>query len=187
MMSRSASSAASSTVWPERAGTASSDLGGLRARNGEASTDPPAAAALRRRRRRGHGSARQTGWTLLRLGQSGDAPTPRMQLHLPIPDLPRPAEHPVVRTHPETGRRSLYINPWFTERFTDMTPAESRPLIEYLSAEATRPENVYRHRWRRHDVLMWDNRVAMHYAVRDYDENAVRIMHRTTAAGDRPV
>jgi len=106
---------------------------------------------------------------------------------LPIADLPQPAEHPVVRTHPGTGRKSLFINPWFTESFAGMTAAESRPLIDFLCAEATKPENVYRHRWRRHDVLMWDNRVAMHYAVRDYDENAVRIMHRTTAAGDRPV
>lgn len=105
---------------------------------------------------------------------------------LPIATVPDPVEHPVVRTHPDTGRPALFVNPWFTERFSDMTVAESRPLIEFLSGEATRPENVYRHRWRRHDVLMWDNRAAMHYAVRDFDERAVRIMHRTTAAGDRP-
>lgn len=105
---------------------------------------------------------------------------------LPITDVPPPAEHPVVRTHPETGRRALFINEYFTQRFTGMTVEESRPLIEFLCAHATRPENVYRHRWRAGDVLMWDNRCAMHYAVRDYDDTMPRLMHRTTAAGDRP-
>lgn len=105
----------------------------------------------------------------------------------PIASVPEPIEHPVVRTHPGNGCLALYVNPWFTERFAGMTVAESRPLLDYLAAEATRPENVYRHRWRRHDVVMWDNRAAMHYAVRDYDEHQVRILHRTTAVGDRPV
>jgi taurine dioxygenase len=68
-----------------------------------------------------------------------------------------------------------------------MTVEESRPLIQYLCARATRPENIYRHRWRNGDVLMWDNRCAMHYAVLDYDETMPRLMHRTTAKGDRPV
>jgi taurine dioxygenase len=106
---------------------------------------------------------------------------------LPINDIPDPMEHPVVRTHPETGRKAIFVNEYFTERFTGMTVEESRPLIAYLCARATRPENVYRHRWRNGDVLMWDNRCAMHYAVRDYDETMPRLMHRTTAAGDRPV
>lgn len=104
----------------------------------------------------------------------------------PITEVPPAALHPVVRTHPESGRRALYINEYFTQNFEDMTVAESRPLIEYLCAHASRPENVYRHRWRAGDVLMWDNRCAMHYAVRDYDESMPRLMHRTTAAGDRP-
>jgi len=105
----------------------------------------------------------------------------------PIAEVPDAVEHPVVRTHPGSGRLALYINPWFTERFAGMTHEESRPLIDFLCTEATRPENVYRHRWRPRDVVMWDNRAAMHYAVRDYDETMVRIMHRTTALGDRPV
>jgi taurine dioxygenase len=105
----------------------------------------------------------------------------------PITSVPAPAEHPVVRTHPGNGRLALYVNPWFTERFSGMTAEESRPLLDFLAVHATRPENVYRHRWRQHDVVMWDNRAAMHYAVRDYDESQVRIMHRTTALGDRPV
>ncbi len=106
---------------------------------------------------------------------------------IPINNIPDPAEHPVVRTHPGTGRKALYINDYFTERFTGMTVEESRPLIQYLCARATRQENIYRHRWRNGDVLMWDNRCAMHYAVLDYDETMPRLMHRTTAKGDRPV
>ena len=106
---------------------------------------------------------------------------------LPIPDVPPPVTHPVVRTHPESGRRALYVNPYFTRRFSGMRDDESRPLLDYLCAEAVRPENVYRHRWRKGDVLMWDNRCAMHYAVMDYDDSMMRLMHRTTAAGDRPV
>ncbi len=97
-----------------------------------------------------------------------------------------PAEHPAVRTHPETGRRALYVNDYFTHRFGDMTEAESRPLLDLLIAHATRPENVYRHRWRKGDVIMWDNRCTMHYALYDYGPSEVRVMHRTTAAGDRP-
>ena len=96
------------------------------------------------------------------------------------------AVHPVVREHPETGRKALYVNPHYTSHFTGWTPEESRPLLDMLTARATRPENVFRHRWRVGDVLMWDNRCAMHYAVRDYDDTMPRLMHRTTAAGDRP-
>ena len=93
----------------------------------------------------------------------------------------------MVRTHPDTGRKALYINPYFTSHFAGMTVEESRPLIDYLSTRATRHENIYRHRWRQGDVLMWDNRSAMHYAILDYDEKMPRLMHRTTATGDRPV
>lgn len=103
-----------------------------------------------------------------------------------IAQVPDPVSHPVVRTHPGSAKLALYVNPWFTQCFEGMTVAESRPLLDFLAAEATRPENVYRHRWRQRDVVMWDNRAAMHYAVRDYDEDRIRIMHRTTALGDRP-
>jgi len=68
-----------------------------------------------------------------------------------------------------------------------MTREESQPLLEYLYARATRHVNIYRHKWRVGDVLMWDNRCAMHYAVRDYDDSLTRYLHRSTAAGDRPV
>lgn len=95
--------------------------------------------------------------------------------------------HPAVRTHPDTGRKALYINPYYTTRFADMDEDESQPLIDFLSARATRPENVYRHHWRPRDVVLWDNRCTMHYAVYDYDDTQPRKMHRTTAAGNRPV
>ena len=105
---------------------------------------------------------------------------------LPIIDIPPPSRHPVVRTHAVTNRKALYVNPYFTSQFNEMTRDESRPLLEYLYARAARPENVYRHSWSQGDLLMWDNRCAMHYAVYDYDDSQPRLMHRTTARGDRP-
>ncbi len=86
-----------------------------------------------------------------------------------------------------TGRRALFVNPSFTIAFDGMTREESAPLLAFLSEHATWPENVFRHAWRQGDVVMWDNRCTMHYAVHDYDETMPRLMHRTTAAGDRPV
>ena len=92
------------------------------------------------------------------------------------------------RPHPPgSDRRALFVNPYYTSHFVGMTREESQPLLEYLYARATRHENIYRHKWRVGDVLMWDNRCAMHYAVRDYDDCLTRYLHRTTAAGDRPV
>ncbi|MEQ9641244.1 MAG: TauD/TfdA family dioxygenase [Alphaproteobacteria bacterium] len=102
-------------------------------------------------------------------------------------DTPEPATHPVVRTHPESGKKALYTNPAYTTRFADMTAAESAPLLEFLNAQATRSENVYRHQWRAGDLVLWDNRSTMHYAIYDYDDTQPRLMHRTTAAGDVPV
>ena len=102
-------------------------------------------------------------------------------------DVPPPATHPVVRRHPETGRPALYTNTFFTSRFTGMTVRESRPLLELIEEIATQPDNVYRHRWRAGDVVMWDNRCAMHYAHYDYDSDEPRRMHRTTAGGERPL
>ena len=106
---------------------------------------------------------------------------------LPISEVPPPNLHPVVRQLPETKGEALFVNPHFTTGFEDMTEAESAPLLNYLTAHATRPENIYRHRWTPGDVLLWDNRAVMHYAVRDYDESMPRRMQRTTAAGDVPV
>jgi len=102
-------------------------------------------------------------------------------------DVPPPATHPVVRRHPATGRPALYTNTFFTANFTGMTARESRPLLELIEQIATEPDNVYRHRWQPGDVVMWDNRCAMHYANYDYDPGEPRRMHRTTAGGERPI
>ena len=102
-----------------------------------------------------------------------------------IKHVPKLVIHPVVRTHPQTGRKALFINPYYTKRFEGWTLEESRLWINWLTKRATRIENTYRHRWRKGDLLMWDNSCAMHYAIYDYGSNP-RLMHRTTAAGDRP-
>jgi taurine dioxygenase len=94
-------------------------------------------------------------------------------------------EHPVIRTHPETGKKSLFVNKMFTTRFKNMTPDESKPILEYLSVHAIRPEFQCRFRWEKDSVAFWDNRCTMHYAMNDYYQYR-RIMNRITVAGDRP-
>jgi len=96
------------------------------------------------------------------------------------------AAHPLVRTHAETGAESLYVNPGFTSHVEGFDSDESRWLLEPLYAHATRPEYLYRHNWREGDMLVWDNRSLMHYAVADYGD-APRYMERTTCIGERPV
>ena len=93
--------------------------------------------------------------------------------------------HPLVRTHPETGRKALYISPTHFSRLEGMTKDESKPLLDFLSAHATRPEFTCRFRWRNGSVAFWDNRCTMHYAVNDFPESR-RIMQRVTLQGDRP-
>ncbi|MGY1772873.1 TauD/TfdA dioxygenase family protein [Blastococcus sp. SYSU D00813] len=97
-----------------------------------------------------------------------------------------PVEHPVVRVHPETGRRSLFVNPGFTSHVAGVSEAESRGLLDLFYAHLTKPEHVVRHRWSAGDVAMWDNRSTLHYANRDYG-GFRRIMHRVTLRGDVPV
>jgi taurine dioxygenase len=95
------------------------------------------------------------------------------------------SEHPVVRTHPETGRKALYVNVAHTLRFADWTEEESRPLLRYLFEHAVRPEFTCRFQWRVGSLAMWDNRCAMHNPVNDYHGHT-RTMHRITLAGDVP-
>ena len=96
------------------------------------------------------------------------------------------AEHPVVRTHPETGRKSLYVNVAHTLRFADMTEAESAPLLQYLHQHQVRPEFTCRFSWAVGSMAFWDNRCALHNPVNDY-HGYRRVMHRITLAGTRPV
>ena len=98
---------------------------------------------------------------------------------------PMSAEHPAVRTHPETGKRALYVNIAHTARFSDMTEEESAPILNYLFQHQTRPEFTCRFRWQPGSVAFWDNRCAQHNPVNDY-HGFRRIMHRITLAGDTP-
>jgi taurine dioxygenase len=93
-----------------------------------------------------------------------------------------PVAQPVVRVHPETGRKALYIGEK-VKRFDGWTEEESQPVIEFLVRHATRPEFLYRHQWRKNDIVAWDNRCVMHQALGDFDETQLRHMERTTVLG----
>ncbi|MEK9671831.1 MAG: TauD/TfdA family dioxygenase [Rhodospirillaceae bacterium] len=95
-------------------------------------------------------------------------------------------EHPIARTHPETGKKAIYVNEGFTGRIVGLSDNESRDLLEKLFEHTTQDQFIYRHKWRQGDVVMWDNRCTMHRAT-DYDLSQERSMHRTTIEGTRPV
>lgn len=97
-----------------------------------------------------------------------------------------PVTHPVVRTHPVSGRRGLFVNDGFTTHINELTAAESRALLALLYAHSSKPEFVVRWKWRDGDVAFWDNRLTQHYATDDY-RPARRVMHRATIVGDRPI
>lgn len=96
--------------------------------------------------------------------------------------------HPVVRVHPETGERALFVNPGFTSHLVDVTPRESRAVLNLLYEEITRPEYTVRFRWEPGSVAFWDNRATAHLAPRDIEHLDVeRRLHRVTLIGDVPV
>lgn len=101
---------------------------------------------------------------------------------LPIPD----ATHPMVRTHTETGRKSLYISPRFVVGIHGMDDAEAQPLLDELFEHQIRAEFRYRHNWRRGDLLMWDNSCLIHIGRGNIKPPGIRHMHRTMVLGDRP-
>ena len=95
------------------------------------------------------------------------------------------AEHPVVRTHPETGAKILYVNYGHTIRFKGMTEEESAPILNYLYKHQSRPEFCCAFRWKKGSIAFWDNRSTQHNPINDYDGHK-RVMHRVTIAGDSP-
>jgi alpha-ketoglutarate-dependent taurine dioxygenase len=108
------------------------------------------------------------------------APTPEEQAAMP------PVWHPLVRRHPVTGRKSLYISSIYNDAVEGMDDAAARRLIEDLTAFSAQPKYMYRHAWEPDDVLMWDNRCTVH-AVTPHDPDERRVMHRTTIVGREPV
>lgn len=110
-----------------------------------------------------------------RLGKSAE------ELHAKYP----PMEHPVVRTHPETGERALYVNAGFTTHIKGLAAKESEWLLSHLYAQAAIPEHQCRFRWQVNSIAFWDNRASQHYAASDYFP-AYRAMERVTIAGDKP-
>jgi alpha-ketoglutarate-dependent taurine dioxygenase len=97
----------------------------------------------------------------------------------------RPVLHPVVREHPETGRRGLFVNRNFTTQILGMSPVESDGLLQTLYRHCETPEFALRHRWEQGTVAFWDNRATIHYATDDYGDD-LRIVHRVTLRGDLP-
>ena len=111
-------------------------------------------------------------------GQSADAQAERK---------PEPVLQPLVRTNPDNGARALYFHPVKTENIVGMAPDESQKLLDDLLARSVRDELVYRHKWRRGDMLLWDNRAAMHRAHFDYDPSEYRLLYRVLVRGEVPV
>jgi taurine dioxygenase len=95
-------------------------------------------------------------------------------------------EHPLVRTHPETGRKGLYLNPNRLDRIVGLERAESDALLDELADEARKPQHHHGHVWTAGDIVVWDNRATMHRVVIDYPVGEKRIMHRVLIEGDRP-
>jgi taurine dioxygenase len=100
--------------------------------------------------------------------------------------VPDAVLHPLVRTHPESGRKSIYLNPIRVEGIVGLTENEALNLLDELLAHATHPQYEYRHRWRSGDLVMWDNRCLLHKANGDYDMGQTRYLYRIMLKGDAP-
>ena len=123
----------------------------------------------------------ERGWgKTVRREEGGDERMRELNAALP------PMSHPVVRTHPETGRKSLFVNKYYTTHINELSDRESDTLLAMLFAHAVTPEFQVRYRWGVNDLAFWDNRSTLHYASRDYGGQH-RLMHRVTLQGDRPV
>jgi len=116
------------------------------------------------------------------LGRRVQEHTPSEQQFSSVPDV----EAPVVRTHPVTGRKALFVNEAHTSRLAGMDAEEGGALLEALYRHIVRPEFTYRHHWRAGDLLMWDNCAVQHRATFDYELPLRRLMHRTTVRGSVP-
>ena len=126
-----------------------------------------------------HSSRHAFGRTAYRIQQHSDDVGDR----LGNPDAAtQDADHPVVIRHPMSGRKALYVNPGFTIRFSGWSDEESRPLLEYLYRQATKPEYTCRFHWRENSLAFWDNRATWHQALNDYPGQR-RLMHRITIEG----
>jgi taurine dioxygenase len=95
-----------------------------------------------------------------------------------------PVAHPMVRVHPETGKKALYVSEMTTTGIVGLTDEEAQPILEYLYMHCVRAEFTYRHKWQVHDLLCWDNRCTMHLALSDYDIEIPRKLYRTTLLGE---
>jgi len=116
-------------------------------------------------------------------GASADRPADLSERLGNVEAATQDAVHPVVITHPRSGRKSLYVNPGFTVRFDGWTVEESAPLLQYLYRHISKPEFTYRFQWAPGSLAFWDNRCTWHYAVNDY-HGARRLLHRITLEGE---
>jgi taurine dioxygenase len=113
-------------------------------------------------------------------------PLPRLSPDYYDKYSPPDAYHPIVRTHPFTGRKALYLSARSTIGVKDMDDSEAQPLLDELFAHIANPALVYRHKWKRGDLVMWDNRSSNHIALGGVREPHIRRMHRTTVMGEKP-
>jgi len=122
----------------------------------------------------------ERGWgTTYRMLENGEDKLHELKKIFPL------MTHPVLRTHPETGRTSLYVNEYYTSRINELSEAESEGLLKLLNHHAQLPDFQIRHTWQPNDIAFWDNRCTQHYASFDYGA-AHRLMNRVTLVGDRP-